>query len=504
MMYEVAGGGIAVIDVDLDGWNDLYFSQAGGQPYDAYQSDENRLYRNLDGKAFVDIGSQSAVNDRGYGQGVTAVDINQDGFKDLITANYGANILSINNGDGTFTSTVIGESQGWTTSVVCGDVDGDHVPELIEINYMDDPKALIAKCWGIGFDCSVRSFKPGKTRVLKVSADGDWQRWEVAENIKIPDSYGFAAIISNFADVPGNGIFVSNDTRHNRFIPVHKGNRAIDTKLSDQGELRGCAVGADGSEQGSMGIACGDFDRDGSLDLCITNFWDQPSNLYLQRSPGFFKDFSEQFGISRGSRMTVGFGIQAPDLNHDGYQDLVVLNGHVFNPKDNGTPDIPFRMFPQLFRGGANGFREQKFTGHAHETFWTRPTLGRTLAVVDYNNDGALDLVANHLDADVALLENQTSTKNHLRLNLIGVTSERDATGAKVVVKHGDETVTSWVYAGGYLCSSESTLSIGINDSSSAASVEIVWPTGHRQRFENVAANASYLVVESADKMFKQ
>ena len=135
--------------------------------------------------------------------------------------------------------------------------------------------------------------------------------------------------------------------------------------------------------------------------------------------------------------------------------------------------------------------------------FWSHPTLGRTLATIDFNNDGRPDLVANHLDAPVALLENRTQGGRWLRLDLVGTTSERDSIGAKVVVKDGNETWTAWVVGGdGYLCTNESTIDIGVGKLLAIETVEIFWPSGMHQAFNDVATNQSYLLIESDDRIF--
>lgn len=250
-----------------------------------------------------------------------------------------------------------------------------------------------------------------------------------------------------------------------------------------------------------MGIATGDFDRDGSLDFCVTNYWDQPTNLFLQRNQGYFIDFAARYGLSQPSRDTVGFGIQASDFDRDGWLDLAVLNGHVFDPAENGTPEIPFKMTPQFFRGSGAGFNLDLET-IASDPFWTRTTLGRTLALTDFNRDGRPDLVANHLDASADILENQMAGGRWLRLNIVGVTSEREAIGTRVVATAGDETWTAWMIGGdGFQCSNEPTIDIGVADHEIISKLEIVWPSGLRQLFDDVPTNQHYLVVENETEL---
>lgn len=498
-MSQVNGGGIAVLDYDRDGSMDLYFCDAGGRANDAHDSNPNRLYRNLAGTAMKNVSAAAAIEDRSYSLGTTAIDWNQDGFPDLVVANIGENLLYINNGDGSFTGHAIAGSGGWTSGVVCGDLDGDALPEMVEINYIDDEDALTAKCWGEDIDCTPRAFDRAVDRILTRDLHGDCVPCESLESQKHQPSFGFAGLIANFDRHAGNDLFITNDTLDNEFWV----SRATDddaTMLDRQATLRGCAVGDAGLPQGCMGCAGGDFDRDGNLDLCVTNYWNEPSNLYLQRLPGFFTDGAAQLGIAEPSRPTVGFGIQAVDLDRDGWLDLTVLNGHVFDPAANATPEIPFQMLPQLFQGGPDGFQ---LVDHPDQpaaspglSFWMTPTLGRTLARVDVNGDGIPDLIANSLDAPVAILENRTETGHGLRLELVGTTSERDAIGAEVIATCGDQAFHSWMLAGGYMAANEPTIDIGLGEYDLVDQIEVHWPSGQIQSFTNVPANATYLVIE--------
>jgi len=502
-MYQTAGGGIAVLDFDLDGWCDLYFTEAGGPPNDATASGPNRLYRNHAGQRFFDVAVQTHTADRSYGQGVAVADLNQDGFPDLVVANIGQNILYINNGDGTFRGTPIAGSGTWTTSIVCGDVDGDHLPDMVEINYIDDPKAVTVACWGEGFDCTPRIFKPANDRLLTRNLDGQWLPKAPGEGLRKLPNYGFAGVLANFDNEAGNDLFIANDTTENHFWISHPGAAKGAWQVSNRSQLNGTAAGATGQEQGCMGIATGDFDRNGTLDFCVTNYWQQPANLFLQRSPGFFVDAAAQFGLTEPTRGTVAFGAQAADFDRDGWLDMAVLNGHVFDPAENGTPEVPFRFPAQCFRGSATGFRLE-----ANETpgsYWSQPLLGRTLASLDWNRDGRPDLVANHLDAPVALLENRTSGGHWLRIDLVGVDSERDAIGAEIIVTQDDQTWHAWATGGdGYQCSNQSTIDIGLGSHPQVQTLQIRWPSGKQQTFQNVATNQTYTIIETSDQLFSQ
>lgn len=504
-MSQVNGRGIAAIDYDRDGWTDLYFCDAGGRANDGTDSNPNRLYRNLAGQAMQQVSAAAAIDDRSYSLGTTTVDWNQDGFLDLFVANIGDNLLYINNGDGSFTGHIIDGSGGWTSGIVCGDLDGDALPEMVEINYIDDERALTARCWGEGMDCTPRAFQKAVDRVMKCGAQGECLAWEALEMLEPTPSFGFAGLIANFDRTAGNDLFITNDTLDNHFWVSQNTIDPDRTLLVREETLRGCAVGAAGQPQGCMGCTGGDFDRDGNLDLCVTNYWGEPSNLYLQRMPGFFTDCAAQFKITEPSLATVGFGIQAVDLDRDGWLDLTVLNGHVFDPAENGTPGIPFRMLPQLFHGGPSGFEwvdhAEAAEGVQASSFWTRATLGRTLVRTDFNRDGKPDLVANSLDAPISILENRTDTSHWLRLDLVGTTSERDAIGAEVIATCGEQEFHGWMLAGGYMGANEPVVDVGLGEHDRVDRLDVSWPSGEVQTFRNVAVDTHYLTIENDERL---
>jgi tetratricopeptide (TPR) repeat protein len=505
-MFQVNGGGIAALDYDLDGWVDLYFSDAGGQPNNQTDSNPNRLYRNLAGKKTTEISRESTTDDRSYSAGATAADLNQDGFPDIIVANIGENTLYLNNGDGTFARREILGSQGWTSGCVCGDLDGDAIPEIVEINYINDDSAFKTECWGAGFDCTPRIFHGGMDRLLKQNHQGVWSLFQNVKPEELKPNYGFAGLVANFDRQAGNDLFITNDTTNNHFWVSREAEDQHGFSLSNQAELRGCAVGDVAQPQGCMGVAGGDFDHNGTLDLCVTNYWQQPSNLFLQRVPGFFIDAAAGFGLAQPSRDTVGFGIQAVDFDRDGWLDLTVLNGHVFNPVENGTPEIPFQMLPQLFQGSAGRFQlvepADELDHDASTSFWTTPTLGRTLVRLDFNRDGKPDLVANSLDAPIAVLENRTDTGHWLRIDLSGTTSERDAIGAEVVAICGQQKYHAWMTAGGYMGANESTIDIGLGACERVDELQLHWPSGLTQSFTKVAVDRHYLIIENDDVLY--
>jgi hypothetical protein len=500
-MFQTVGGGIAVIDFDLNGWPDLYFVQAGGPPYNLEGSDPSRLYRHFEDGSTRDVAEDSGSVNRGYGQGVAAADLNQDGFPDLVVGNLGTNFRYTNQGDGTFQKLSLPLAQEaekglWTVSIACGDLTGDQLPEIVEINYIDDPKMLTAACWGKELDCSPRSYQPVANRILRQTPEGAFTPFDPEGTMSQSLSYGFGAVIVNVDRRHGNDLYIANDTKENWLWSSVPGKDPHHFMLREEGRIKGCAAGPTGIQQGSMGIAVADFDHNGRIDLHVTNYWNQPDHLFMQEPSGVFVDRVSQMGLREKSQPMVSFGTQAMDLDRDGWSDLVVLNGHVFDPKEITKPEIPFQMPPQVFMGKPGGFRAVNGEDLAAPFFRT-PTLGRVLAKLDWNRDGKIDFVANHLDAEVDLMINETPGGNWIEFELVGTESERDAIGAEVRISVSDSLRYQWVIGGdGFACTNERFVSFGLGSADTVDSVEIRWPSGRSTLLPKLAGGTRYLIVE--------
>jgi len=514
-LAQEVGGGVAVIDYNLDGLPDMYFPQACATPMKNDGAKPNALFCNH-GNSFSNVLLESGSDDRGFGQGATAGDINQDGFPDLVVANIGSNRLFINNGDGTFQSEAL-ESRSrssdsspvqpyWTSSLAIGDISGDSLPDIVEVNYIDDALAFETHY-------SPPTYKHALDRIFVNDGHGYFLTVPLGEN----PFDGLAVLLTDLDGDRVNDIYVANDGKPNQYwqrrssgndglfqlgttrIPMTAIAGDDGFELVECARAKGCAVNSDGAIVASMGISTGDFNVDGASDLFITDFYAEPSVFFLQTPDHNFVDAASRFGIYEPSFKTLGFGTQAIDVDLDSRLDIAVVNGHVLKQKD---PKIPFEMPPQLYRFQGDG-RIAVDDVVDDSGYWTKPVLARGLAVMDWNQDGRNDLVAVHLDVPVALVENRTDHNyGWLQVRLIGTQSERDAVGARVVVTTEASIQVMTVNSGdGYCCKNEMLLTFGLNVAKSA-DVRVEWPSGLTTNFKATELRKRLLVVEGEDQPY--
>ncbi len=513
MLFRTLGCGGGTIDFDLDGWSDLYLVAAGGTP-PKRDSEPNALFRNLGG-AFADVTASAAVGDTGFGQGVAVGDVNEDGFPDLLVLNYGANTLLINNGDGTFVdaSDRLGANpQDWSTSAAIADLDGDGFSDIAIVNYCAGFEPVTRPCPMKGTEV-VRSCTPVK---FEAAPDLFLQGTPAAGLVDQTEAWGaepavlgrgLGIVVGSLDDKPGVEVFVANDMTNNHYWSRPKSQPADSGKpfvLVDSAIVSGLGGDDRSQAQGSMGIATGDFDRDGDIDFYVTNFENEYNTYHDQSFPGVWQDRTAKLDLITPTLPLVGFGTEAVDLDNNGLVELIVSNGHVeIFSRDNERSVYAQPL--QVFHRGAEGTFEPAAPSMASE-YVTTPHVGRALWTLDANRDGLTDFAVTHQTQPVALLINQSQTDaDWIAINLAGRSCSRDAVGATVEVACRQEHWMAIQTSGdGYLCSNERTLRFGLGDIGDATcEVKVTWPDGQSETFEGLTANETWLIVQS-QQPFKQ
>ncbi|MCU0710890.1 MAG: FG-GAP-like repeat-containing protein [Pirellula sp.] len=474
LMFELTGGGIGVLDYDLDGWPDLAFSQGRPWPPEADKDSSYRdtLYRNVQGQKFSAPIVLPLERD-GFGQGVGIGDVNDDGFPDIYIAQTHENRLLINSGDGTFydateASGLWGEA--WTTSCLIADLNNDGFADLYDVNYVSGEDIFSRTCL---IDNHVVQCKPtdfeSERDVLWLN-DGQGGFVKQADTLP-PKARGLGAVAFRNGSTNGMQMLVTNDVEPNFLLNFTRPDDGSIT-AEDSGVYSGVAFNENGKAEGSMGIAVHDLNSDGQLDFVITNFLAESNTLYQSVGEGLYADRTKTAGLEPLSYDYLGFGTQFLDANNDGVQELFVSNGHV---DDLTVIGKPYRMLPQLLSYRATRFHLLKGAGD----YFSRELLGRSVVKVDWNRDGKMDLVVGHLRDNYSLLTNQSESKSSsIALRLIGTKSNRDAVGAIVTVSGEGKKVSQQITSGdGYQCSNCRELHFLV-DEKAVHEIRIDWPSG--------------------------
>jgi tetratricopeptide (TPR) repeat protein len=502
-LFETTGGGVAAFDYDQDAWPDLYFTQGCRWPADASSRDyRDRLFRNLgDGRA-ADITDAAGLGDEHYSQGVATGDYNNDGFLDLYVANIGRNRLYRNNGDGTFadvSSAARLRGDSWTTSCLIADLNGDSWPDIYDVTYCTGDKVFSLLCPKDGLlrSCSPRAFDAAPDRVFLSRGDGTFEDVTESSGIDVPNGYGLGIVAADFDGSGHLNLFIANDETANFYFVNETVRRGGKLKFAERALVSGLAFDADGLAQACMGVAAGDANGDGLIDLYVSNFYNESDTLYVQQKGGLFVDMTRQAGLRDPSFAPLGFGTQFIDGELDGLRDLVLTNGHIDDLRAIGQP---YEMSPQYFRNlGGGKFHEVASTSLGK--FFEGKYLGRGLARLDWDRDGKEDFGISHINSAAALVLNRTEKTGHyLALSLRGITGDRDAIGTSVRVSVGEKTWTQQLTAGdGYQACNERRLVFGLGEAIRIDKLNIHWLSGTEQTFSDVPADAEYIALEGRE-----
>lgn len=510
-MHEFTGGGVAVLDFDLDGWPDLYFTQGSELTKKTPSKIHlDQLFRNLGTGRFLNVTANAGLIESDFSQGVSAGDFNNDGFPDLYVASFGENHLFENKGDGTYSAVSresLPSSRQWTTSCAIADLNLDGIPDLYDVNYVDGPDVLERRCrTPVGMRvCVPSAFEAAPDRLCLGNGDGTFRDVSQTSGIGLSGGKGLGLLIGNLSDGSPVDVFVANDTDAN-FLFSLQSSRGLVPAFTESAITAGLAFSYEGRAQACMGVAAADFDNNGQLDLFVTNYFNESNALYLSRTSGFFEDECRAAGLHLPSLAMLGFGTQAMDVDLDGWVDLVVANGDL---DDFSHESRSFQMRPQLFLNRGQARFEEWSRGEQADYFSNGSAYrGRGLARLDWNRDGLPDFVVSNLDEPSRLITNRTTTRNHfLVLKFVGRESSRDAIGVQVRIHAQSESEPphcAWLTAGdGYQASNERRLFIGLGNEPRQLVLEVLWPSGNRAIYTSVVPDQVWICIEGRASLVK-
>jgi enediyne biosynthesis protein E4 len=502
---EEFGPGVCVADFDNDGWPDIYFVN-GRDRYNRGISVRNALYHNNGDRTFTDVTDKARVPGTGYGLGCVWGDYDNDGLPDLFVTQYGRNVLYHNNGDGTFTDVtdkagVAGlESGAFHSGATFFDYDRDGYLDLYVGSYVALEPSGPRYCMlgTVKSSCPPAAYGGSANALYHNNGDGTFTNVTQSARILQPNGKNLSVGAADYDNDGWPDLFVANDG-----LEAYLYHNEHNGTFTEIGAISGMAYGANGKTMAAMCISFGDYDNDGWLDLYISDFQGSSDHLWHNDGKGNLDEVSAAAGIIAPTHSVLSFGGGFFDYDDDGWQDLFIANGHVYPEVVRSSPGTRYQQINSLFRNQGNGkfVETTKLTGIAS----LPPRVGRGVAFADFDNDGFMDIiVANNGDAPV-LLHNSGNRNHFLNLKLVGTKSNHDAMGARIRIVAGGVSQIREISGGGsYLSQSELRAHFGLGKNLRADSVEIKWPSGQADLFQNVPADQFYRIEEGGHQLQRQ
>jgi hypothetical protein len=508
-ILEANGTGVAFVDFDNDGKLDIFL--VNGSKLEGFRGADaptNRLYRNSGQSGFVDVTKKAGVAQSGWGSGVCAGDVDNDGRQDLYVTYWGPNVLYRNRADSTFEDIttragVNGGAKQWSSGCTFIDYDRDGYLDLLVTSYQAfdlataplPGKASNCEWKGMPVFCGPRGLPYGSVTLYHNRGDLSFE--DVTASSGIGAVKGFYAFTPVAADLNGDGwtdIYIACDSTPSIFF---RNNR--NGTFTDIAAEAGVAFSEHGFEQGGMGVGVGDFDNDGWLDLIKTNFAGDYPNVYRNTGDGIFEDVVVRAGLGINPQY-VGWGVAFADLDNDGLEDIFQVNGHVYPELDaeTRTTQESYRNPRLVYRNLGNG-RFEDVSAQAGAAI-AQQKSSRGAAFGDFDNDGDLDVVVMNMGDTPSLLRNDLSTTNHwIQLRLEGSKSNRSAIGATVRLESGGAVQTKPVLSqSSYISQNDFRLHFGLGSSTRVDRISVRWPSGSTEQFPGVPADGLVLLVEGS------
>jgi|HubBroStandDraft_6_1064221.scaffolds.fasta_scaffold03543_4 hypothetical protein len=499
---ESTGAGCGFIDFDNDGWMDIYLVNSGKCDfYDPQPPLHNALYKNNRDGTFTDVTQKAGVQGGGYGMGVAVGDYDGDGMPDLYVTQYGRNILYHNNGDGTFTDVTEKAgvaAPGWSSSAVWFDYDNDGRLDLFVCRFVNFDKSINKFCGNEvtreRFYCVPRVYSPAPSWLFHNNGDGTFTDVSLESGIGKVLGKAWGVVATDINNDGWMDLFVANDTLPN-FLFLNHGNK----QFEEIGFDAGVAYSQDGRPRSGMGVDSADFDQDGWQDLFVTNVDQEMYSIYRNNHNNTFDDAAERMGIARVTRLMSGWGIKFFDYDNDGNIDLFIANGHPDDKIEEHSSRVLYREPLLVFHN--NGRTLEDVSSTAGPVF-SEKFAARGLAIGDFDNDGAVDVLISINNGAPLLLKNKAAHGNHwLGIRLLGKKTNSDAVGAKITWQAGDLVRHRLKTAGGsFLSSHDPREVLGIGQHTKLDRLEILWPqpSGRKEVFTDLPLDRYVTLVEGS------
>jgi len=502
-LLETTGCGAAFLDADGDGWLDVFL--VNGTTLEGFPKGEeptNHLYRNRRDGTFEDVTAKSGLAASGWGQGVCVGDYDNDGHEDLYLTYFGQNRLYHNEGDGRFSDVtakagLLDSRQRWGVGCAFVDYDRDGKLDIFAVDYIDldlatapVPESGLCRYKGIQVACGPPGLKGGTNALYRNKGDGRFEDVSVKSGItKAKGTYGLGVSTLDFDDDGWVDLYVANDSNPST---LYRNNH--DGTFADIGVPAGCAFSMDGKNQAGMGVAVGDFDRNGTMDIFKTNFAGDTSTLYVNSGDGYCEDHTFAGGFGVNTRW-LGWGAGFLDLGNDGWLDVFVTNGHVYPEVWKLPTEASYKQRKVVYRNLKDG-RFEDISERLGPPI-TSPRAGRGSAFGDFDNNGTTDVLVNNVNELPDLFRLDDHSGHHwLTLKLVGTTSNRSAIGARVRAVSASGTQVEEVRGGGsYASQNDLRVHFGL-DTATRADLQVRWPNGLEERFPGVPSDRIVTLTE--------